>query len=46
MLLMFKPENFTANLGYMGKGMLGIMVVILVIIAVTALLNKITSDKK
>ncbi len=34
-------QNFVSNLGYMGKGMLAIFVVIGVIMAVTALLNKV-----
>ncbi len=36
--------NFVTNLKYMGLGMLGIIVVIGVIILITLLLNKITSD--
>lgn len=43
---MFYPENFIKNLPYMGKGMLGIMAVIAVIIVITAILNKITGEKK
>ncbi len=43
---MFEPMNFLANLGYMGKGMLAIFVVIGVIIAVTMLLQRIFPDKK
>ena len=35
-----------ACLGIMGKGMLGIFIVILVIWALVALLNKLTSGKK
>ena len=34
-------QNFVANLPYMGKGMLAIFVVIGVIMAETALLNKV-----
>ncbi len=34
-------HNFVSNLGYMGKGMLAIFVVIGVIMAATALLNKV-----
>ncbi len=41
----FEPMNFVANLGYMGKGMLAIFVVIGVIALVTAGLNKIFSNK-
>ena len=37
---------FIDNLYYMGLGMLGICVVIMVIIGVTVLLNKITTKKK
>lgn len=43
---MFEPMNFIYNLGYMGKGMLAIFVVIGVIILVTMLLQKVFSDKK
>lgn len=35
--------NFIKNAGYMGEGMLTIIIVMLVIIAVTAILNKIAS---
>lgn len=42
----FNPQAFIENLPYMGKGMLAIMVVIGIIILVTVLLNKLTSDKK
>ena len=41
----FNPENFVANLEYMGVGMLCIMIVILVIIGITSLLNWITTRK-
>ena len=41
----FIPENFVANLYYMGVGMLCIMIVILVIIGITAFLNWITAKK-
>lgn len=44
--LFFNPQNFLANASYMGKGMLTIIIVMLVIIGVTALLNKTTSNKK
>ncbi len=43
---MFEPMNFIANLGYMGKGMLAIFVVIGVIVLVTMLLQKIFPDNK
>ena len=36
----FNPIAFVENLKYMGLGMLGIFVVIGVIIAITALMNK------
>lgn len=42
----FNPMAFIDNLYYMGLGMLGICVVIMVIIGVTVLLNKITTKKK
>lgn len=41
----FNPSEFVNNLVYMGKGMLGIAAVMLVIIAATAILNKITGKK-
>ncbi len=40
---MFEPMNFVKNAGYMGEGMLTIILVMLVIIAVTAILNKFAS---
>lgn len=43
---MFEPINFMKNATYMGEGMLTIILVMLVIIVVTALLNKITGKKK
>lgn len=42
----FNPMNFVENLRYMGLGMLGIFIVMGVIIAFTAILDKITSGKK
>lgn len=39
--MQFQPMEFVNNLNYMGMGMLGIFVVIGVIIAITATLNKI-----
>lgn len=42
-LLNFDAGQFVKNLPYLGKGMLGIFVVIGLIIAVTALLNTITN---
>lgn len=41
----FQPQNFITNLSYMAKGMIGIMAVILIIVAVTLILNKVTKDK-
>ena len=38
--------RFVESLAYLGKGMLGIMVVMGVIILTTALLNKISTKKK
>lgn len=43
---MFNPMNFVSNLVYMGKGMLGIMIVMGVVIIMVTLLNKIFSNKK
>ena len=40
---MFNLNNFLANAHYMGEGMLTIIIVMLVIIVVTALLNKFAS---
>ena len=42
---MFEPMNFIKNLTYMGKGMLGILIVMGAIILVTVLLNKVFSNK-
>ncbi len=42
----FVPENFVHSLEYMGKGMLGIFIVILVIVGITGALNKFTGKKK
>ena len=39
-------NNFVENLPYMGKGMLGILIVMGAIILVTVALNKIFSEKK
>ena len=39
-------NNFVANLAYMGKGMLGILIVMGAIILVTIALNKIFSGNK
>ena len=43
---MFEPMNFVTSREYLGKGMLGILVVMGVIILVTMLLNKLSSKKK
>ena len=42
---MFEPMNFVKNLVYMGKGMLGIMVVMAVVIITVVVLNKVFSTK-
>ncbi|MBO5321125.1 MAG: hypothetical protein J6B22_00780 [Clostridia bacterium] len=42
---MFEPMNFIKNLTYMGKGMLGILIVMGAIILVTVILNKVFSNK-
>ncbi|MBQ7097493.1 MAG: hypothetical protein IJN96_05390 [Clostridia bacterium] len=41
--MFFEPMNFINNIGYMGIGMLGIFAVIGVIIALTTILNSVTS---
>ena len=38
-------NNFVENLPYMGKGMIGILIVMGAIILVTILLNKVFSNK-
>lgn len=43
--LAFNPMNFVNNLGYLGVGMLIIIVVMAIIIGATALLNNITKGK-
>ena len=40
----FEPMNFVNNLGYMGKGMIGIFVVIGVIVILTVILNKVANS--
>ena len=42
----FNANAFLDNIAYMGKGMLGIFAVIGIIIAVTAVLNLLSSNKK
>ncbi len=42
---MFEPMNFVNNLVYMGKGMLGIMAVMAVVIITVVILNKVFSAK-
>ncbi len=42
---MFEPMNFVNNLVYMGKGMLGIMAVMAVVIITVVILNKAFSTK-
>ncbi len=44
--LKFTPRAFFENLPVMGKGMLGIFVVIGIIILITLALNSLTSRKK
>ena len=39
----FDPMEFINNIGYMGKGMLGIFIVIGLIVILTMILNKVTS---
>lgn len=41
----FSPVNFITNLRYMGLGMAAIFVIIVVIIAVTVILNKVFAEK-
>ena len=42
----FNPQNFISYLPYMGKGMLGIFVTIIIIIITTVVINKLFSRKK
>lgn len=42
----FHPLSFIENLAYMGKGMLGIFVVIGVIVGITCLLNFLASKNR
>lgn len=44
--IQFRTDQVTESLGAMGKGMLGIFIVIAAIVFVSALLNKVTSTKK
>lgn len=44
--LKFEPMEFVNSLQYMGKGMLGILIVMGAIILVTSLLNRLTSSKQ
>ena len=44
-LLGFNPHAFIETLPYMGKGMLGIFIVIGIIIICATLLNKLTGKK-
>ncbi len=43
--LFFEPQNFAEMLGYMGKGMLVIFIIIGVIILATLLINKLFSKE-
>ncbi len=42
---MFEPMNFVRNLIYMGRGMLGIMAVMAVVIITVVILNKVFLTK-
>ena len=42
----FNPMAFVANLKYMGLGMLGILIVMLVLVGITVLLNYLTRNRK
>ncbi len=44
--LQFYPDGFTRNIQYMGLGMLGIFVVVGVVIVLTLVLNKVTTNKE
>ncbi|MBQ8403615.1 MAG: hypothetical protein IJX55_04220 [Clostridia bacterium] len=44
--IQFRTDQIGESLGAMGKGMLGIFIVIAAIVFVSALLNKVTSTKK
>ena len=44
--LLLNWENFKASFGYMGKGMLGIFIVITILILGISLLNKVISSIK
>ena len=46
MALDVDPMNFVENLVYMGKGMLGIIFVMGILIAITTILNKVASKQK
>ena len=41
----FEPNNFVENLSYMGKGMLGIFIAVVIIIVVTYIINRIDKNK-
>ncbi len=41
----FNPMAFIENLGYMGKGMLVILIVMAILIGVTVFLNTVTTRK-
>ena len=43
---MFEPYNFILNLEYMGKGMLGIFIVMVLIFILIFCLNRFTGNKK
>lgn len=44
--LSFHPESFLKSTVYMGRGMLGIFVAILIIVLITMLLNRIKTKNK
>ena len=44
--LFFQPDRFIGSLQYMGKGMLGILIVMGAIIIATTILNAVSSRKK
>lgn len=45
-MFMFEPMNFVKNLSYMGRGMLGILIVMAIVILMVTVLNKVFSSKK
>ena len=43
--LEFNPMNFVANLKYMGIGMLGVFMIVLIIVLATVVIARLTSKK-